>query len=575
MFSSLMLFTPESKQISRRPWGPIHLPPIFFLQLLLLTLLILALAEPVFSVRPTSIAIVMDNSASMQALENGKTRMALAQEKAGTLTEELGPGGKVDIYTTTPRLEKMSRAPLTPVEAKSLVAKLKALDLGEPPTDYSRTLGTLAHDGKYQRVYLVTDHPARGQSSVIRIVSVGEPKPNLAVTAFEVNRSSLVNTRLEARATVSNFSNQSEKVKLALKGDGAILATRELSVAAGGNGTASFEGFPLYPFYELAIDQPDALPLDNRRFAVAPPSRNLRILAVTPRPEGFASLKAIPGISIDVISPAEYEKSSRGDYGLEIFHFAAPGVLPENPAVFILPPGNSSMVALGAPIVNVQVSGWREPHELTRYINFSLFRPAYARPLKPKTAGDIIIDSPNGALAFAIERHGVRYLALGFDPFPYLGSKNLPMSIFTLNFLDWFFEGSAVRAQATGEPLAFGTIQPGDFVITPGGDKVPLAPGSDRFFETFQQGIYQWHHGADSRLYVRNLTDSSESDLRNSTPIEVRDTVNTPAASSALFDLWPYLLLASLLLFFLEWFVTPRAIGFGFHRRSMQAASHQ
>jgi hypothetical protein len=325
----------------------------------------------------------------------------------------------------------------------------------------------------------------------------------------------------------------------------------------------------------VTIDGSDALPLDNHRFAVAPSSRNLRILAVTPRPQTFASLKSIPGISIDIISPAEYGKSSPADYGLEIFHFAVPGVLPENPAVFILPPGNSSIVELGSPVVNVQVSGWREPHELTRYINFSLFRPAYARPLKPKTAGDVIIDSPHGALAFAIERRGVRYLALGFDPFPYLGSQNLPMSIFTLNLLDWFFEGSAVRSQATGEPLALGTIQSGDYVLTPTGDKIFLTPERQRFFDTFQQGIYQWHHGADSKIYVRNLTDPNESDLRSSTAIELRDIAKMPLASSALFDFWPYLLLASLLLFFLEWFVSPRPTGFGFRRRTIPAPLSQ
>jgi hypothetical protein len=52
----------------------------------------------------------------------------------------------------------------------------------------------------------------------------------------------------------------------------------------------------------------------------------------------------------------------------------------------------------------------------------------------------VIIEGPNGALAFAVERRGIRYLTLGFDPLPYLGRENLPMSVFTLNVLDWFLE---------------------------------------------------------------------------------------------------------------------------------------
>ncbi|HEX6172586.1 MAG TPA: BatA domain-containing protein, partial [Candidatus Binatia bacterium] len=69
VFSSLLLFLGQATQATAKPWGRLRLPPVFFLQLLLLMLLILALAEPVFSVRVSNIAIVMDNSASMQAQE--------------------------------------------------------------------------------------------------------------------------------------------------------------------------------------------------------------------------------------------------------------------------------------------------------------------------------------------------------------------------------------------------------------------------------------------------------------------------------------------------------------------------
>src|SRR5262245_18791149 len=82
IFSSLLLLAESGDRPSSRSWGKIHLPWIFFVQLLLLLLLIIALSEPVFSVRPTKIAIVLDNSASMQATENGKSRFVLAQEKA-------------------------------------------------------------------------------------------------------------------------------------------------------------------------------------------------------------------------------------------------------------------------------------------------------------------------------------------------------------------------------------------------------------------------------------------------------------------------------------------------------------
>ena len=566
-FSSLILFTQSGTPTSRGRWGRIHLPPVFFLQLLLLTLLILALSEPVFSVRPTRIAIVLDNSASMQALEEGKTRLTLAQQKAESLTQELGSAGRVDIYTTTPRLQRVNAEPLAPAQANQVIAGVKAYDLADAPIDYDQSLGALAHEQNYQRIYLLTDHPAGSQGTIARLISVGTVQPNLAITAFDVRRSSIAASRLEATATITNFSNRDEKLRVALKSNGTTLTSRDVTVPTGKPATVMFEGFAAHPTYEVEIDRSDALPLDNRRFAVAPGSRSLRILAVTPRPEAAASLKAIPGVTIDVIAPAEYGKAVRRDYSLEIFHFAAPATLPDNPSLFILPPEANPVVESGAPVGSVQVSSWREPHELTRYINFSLFRPAYARPLKPKTAGDIIIDSPNGPLAFALEHRAARYLFLGFDPLPYLGRGNLPVSIFTLNFLDWFLDSAGTKAQATAEPIAFGAVESGDTLMTPTGRNIALNGRGTVFQDTYEQGIYEWRHGREARWFARNLAAEQESDLRAPRRIDLHDAAKAPGASSAMLTFWPYLLIASLLLFVLEWFISPRMTRLVLRRR--------
>jgi hypothetical protein len=58
----------------------------------------------------------------MQALEEGKTRLTLAQQKAESLTQELGSAGRVDIYTTTPRLQRVSAEPLATVQANRVIA---------------------------------------------------------------------------------------------------------------------------------------------------------------------------------------------------------------------------------------------------------------------------------------------------------------------------------------------------------------------------------------------------------------------------------------------------------------------
>ena len=557
-FSSLLLFIEAGESASAKPWGRIQLPPLFFLQLLLLALLIFALSEPVLSIRPTNIAIVLDNSASMQALEDAKTRFSLAQERANALAGELGAGGKVDLYLTTPTLEKVHAVPLSPSEATAIVGKLSPYDLGEAPIDYDNVLSQLASQHKYQRVYLLTDRPERGQSAAVRVITVGQPRANFALTAFDVQRSSLVNPRLDASVEVANYSERDEKIKILLKGNGAELAHREIVVGTGKTAAVSFEGIADHPSYEAEIANRDALPVDNRRFAVAPTSRNLRILGITPRPRELESLRAIPGVQIDIIAPADYDKAERTGYGLEIYHFATPAALPPTAALFVLPPESSSLVNLGAPVTNVTVSNWRDPHMLTRYVNFNLLRPAYARPLKPQTAGDIVIDSAAGPLAFASERQGVRYLTVGFDPFPYLGRDNLPMSVFTLNLLDWFFDSRSGKNQATGEAIFLGKVQDGDQILLPGGKSLAITPGARFFGGAFYQGLYQLHRGSERQLFARNLLDRGESDLRTPAPVAIGGGSPIGASASVLFSFWPYLLIASLALLLLEWFVSPR-----------------
>lgn len=556
-FSSLLLFMEAGEAASAKPWGRINLPPIFFLQLLLLALLIFALSEPVLSIRPTNIAMILDNSASMQALEDGKSRFALAKERAGALVGELGAGGKVDLYLTTPRLEKLNAAPLSPAEAARIIAAQAPYDLAEPPIEYGNLIAQLARQQKYERVYLLSDHPARDQSRTARVITVGQPRANFALTNLEVQRSSLANARLEAQVEVANYSERDEKLKIVLKSNGAELANREIVVGSGKTASVSFEGLADHRTYEAEIANRDALPLDNRRFAVAPASRNLRVLGITPRPRELESLKTIPGVQIDTIAPSDYDKAQRTGYGLEIYHFATPAALPSSAALFILPPESSSLVDLGAPIDNVTVSNWRDPHVLTRYVNFNLFRPTYARPLKPQTAGDIVIDSGAGPLAFATERQGVRYLTLGFDPFPYLGRENLPMSVFTLNLLDWFFD-SRGNSQATGEAIFLGKVQSGDRIILPGGKSLAITPGAAVFGGAFFQGVYQLNRGGETELFARNLHDRGESDLRTAAPITIGDGNQGSASASVLFSFWPYLLMASLALLLLEWFLSPR-----------------
>ena len=573
IFSSLLLFADLSPQASRRPWGKLRLPPLFYLQLLLLVLLILSLGEPVFSVHPSKVAIVLDNSASMQALEGTRTRFKIAQEQARGVLTELPATARVDVYVTLPRLEKTVGESFSPSEAAAAISILEPYDMSDGAADFGTLLSGLAPDQNYDRVYFLTDRRGQGSRGNIRLISVGQPKANLSLSSFQIARSSLVKSQLEANVEIANFSSKDERVKINLKGNGRVLSSRELLVTAGSKAAATFEGFPSNSYYEAEIATKDALALDNRRFALPPQSDQLHILAVSPRPQSLASLRSIPGVSIDLISPSEYQRSRPSGYPLEIFHYAAPAAIPANNALFVLPPDNNPFVTLEKPTARSVISGWREGHPLSRYVNFALFRLSYARALKPRGAGQSIVESPEGALAIAVERQGFRYLILGFEPFPFLGKDNLPVSIFTLNFLDWFTQRSGAQDKATGEPLSFSTASAGEILVTPKGEKNILKVGANNFPSTFFQGIYQIDRGRGKReLYAVNLHDINESDLREPVPIELRAAGVNGDNKPLFFSFWPYLLLLSLMFLVLEWFLNRSTADPNLSSRSLETS---
>jgi hypothetical protein len=547
VFSSLLLMREFAARVSGRRSG---VPPIFFLHLIILSLLLLSLGEPSLTSQTMNVALVLDNSASMQAAEDGRTRFQAAVEEAGKFLRALPAGARVDVYLFAPRLARIGEAALAAAAALNLIYRQKPIDVGEAAVDHGAELSRLARDRGYEQLYFVTDHPATGQSRTVRVVTVGHRQNNLAVGSFQLNRAAFNSSQLDARVEVRSFSAREGTFRLNLKAAGKVVSTRAYTIAPGKSIAADFEALPSYPFYEAEIAADDGLALDNRRFAVPPPSGELKILAVSPRPEALVSLRAIPGVELQIVSPEAYGKGNFPPHALEIFHYATPAALPDSPALFILPPAENPLVRVAASSTRPIVTGWRDPHPLTRYVNFALFRPVYARPLKLGRSGVPVIETSNGALAVASEQANARYLALGFDPLPFLGRQNLPMSIFTLNSLDWL-SAAASRAMTTGAALGE-RLRAAETLLTSAGETIDPRSNPAALY----QGIYRIE-GAAAQYIAVNFDNVAESDLLTPAPIQLRDDVGAAAKGSVAALLWRYVLAFALVLLLLEWFLHP------------------
>ena len=191
---------------------------------------------------------------------------------------------------------------------------------------------------------------------------------------------------------------------------------------------------------------------------------------------------------------------------------------------------------------------------LTDGVNFRLLNLRSGEYLGQHPWMQAVINGAQGGLLLAGDRQGHRYVATGFNPFPYLGMRNLPMSILTLNLLSRLTGlGAPAAGYRTGESwiVPAGVSQ----IALPSGERAAVAQGQT-FAHTDQQGIYRLTGSGEATLRAVNLSDLTASDLQNIAPVEIGSaaTAGATTAASLATSLTPYVIALIIALIVIEAF---------------------
>ena len=190
-----------------------------------------------------------------------------------------------------------------------------------------------------------------------------------------------------------------------------------------------------------------------------------------------------------------------------------PKELPAGNALLVMPPGGDPVFNFAVrPADSIQIASWQRPDPLTDEVNFRLLELRHGEFFDLHPWMESIVSGNGGGLLLAGVRQGHRYVATGFNPFPYLGKQNLPMSVLTLNMLSYLAGlGADSVGYRTGEPWL---VPAGvEKIILPSGSSVAVKPGT-LFTAGTQQGIYQLVDAAgERRPRATMLSDLAESDL--------------------------------------------------------------
>jgi hypothetical protein len=180
---------------------------MFFVEMLIIGLAVLAIARPYVTRTGNPIAVVLDDSAAMQAAAApGRTRFDLAR---AALTDALARegSGEVNLYLTVPQPHREGPPFASAADASAAIEQLHPADAPSDQAALSMLLSGLASDTRLRRVIYAGARPlAAPVPPRIEAFASGDPLPNYAIGSFVLRRESLGQAALHARLTVANFS---------------------------------------------------------------------------------------------------------------------------------------------------------------------------------------------------------------------------------------------------------------------------------------------------------------------------------------------------------------------------------
>ncbi|MBV8362422.1 MAG: BatA domain-containing protein [Deltaproteobacteria bacterium] len=550
--SSVIAFRALRAMRGERFGGRPRLRWTFFLELLILCLAVLAIAAPYLLRKDNPTAVVIDNSAAMQArTSSGRSRFESIREKiAAALSSN---DSESALYVTAPQPHEVGVFH----RAEAIIAALDHIPVTDVPDDTAALTGLLTQliaNRRLGRIIFGSYRPiASPVPARIETITAGEPIANYAIGSFTLSRESFGAATLHGRATVANFSRSPQNLTVTVVADGKNAGRAEARIEAGEVTALDFPNLIPAKLYRAQLEPGDGFPLDNTAYATGSAVQGVSILFISPTPADGASLRSIPGISLTMVLPSGYSPTELAAADLAIFEYAVPKELPAANSLLVMPPP-------GDPIFNFKIrtaphldlTGWPPVDPVSDGVNFHLLNLRSGQYFGIHPWMRPVIDGAGGALMLAGNRQGYRFIATGFNPLPYLGRANLPMSILTLNMLGYLAgfgaQGTDLR---TGQPwiIPAGVNE----IVLPSGRREMVHP-SEPFSSVTVQGIYTLI-GADGSKMLRavNLADLATSDLENATPLKIERASATPSEQVVVrTSLTPYLLAAIMVLLVLE-----------------------
>ncbi|AUX45712.1 hypothetical protein SOCE26_072080 [Sorangium cellulosum] len=566
------------------------------LQLALLALLLLALGDPrpeANLVEGRNIVVLIDASASMQAVDVAPSRLERAKEEVRKMVRGLSGSDRMLLAQMDAAVTPLSTLTGEISELEAAVAAVKPTDA---TADFARALRfasdtliglpspeiIVASDGALGEP-IDPGGPVRLGDIKLSFLPIGKGSRNAAITEFSVRRYPLDKSRYEVMLEVTNTSDEPLDLELSLLGDGQLTDLTRLRLKPREKLPRFYPNLSgasktLEAKLAMADGSSDDLPADNRAYALLPERRRARVQVVTAGNMFLeAALLLDEYLDVTYVEPQRYPAASTFD--VTIFDGVAPTVAPGSGSLLYLnPTGTNLPFEVGKEVLDDDPNyrlGFDEldaKHPLLRYTALNDVNVARAHVLKGAKEDRVVGRSYKGPLLIEGRRSGVKFVALGFD----VRESDFPLRIawplFLLNAINNFVEEdtSYISSFRTGTVWHIPASSSAETATLeqPDGAKrtVPIQDGRAVFLGQ-HAGFYTLRVGAggaeEESMFAANLSAPEESAIAPAAELTV-DGRSAGAVSEFKIgvrrEIWVYLLAAVLLVTAIEWFTYHRRV---------------
>jgi hypothetical protein len=520
--------------------------------------------------------LVLDVSASMQAIEENGSRFEEARRRAAARLGELGSADESMLITAGAEPEIAAR---WTTDHAHLRAALEAMEPRDVPGDLGSALELalgLARAQPGTRVAVFTDEPPEAsrlppdERARLDYGQIGRTDENLAIAGVTVSVPPFHGiAEVAATVDVRNFGRTTREAVLEARVGGVPWARRALRVGPRATEHVLLAAPPASGVLEVSIATGDALAVDDRAAAWIAPGAPLDLLVVSDSRELAAAFgeitAALAGSRVEVMTRERYADAPPAGRRVALFDGVVPDGVPlAINALYVAPPAGNDVCPSGGRRDHAVVVDWEAEHPALQGLDaLQAIGVAGASQLTGSDWGESIVLAASEHAAFPMliagERHGRRTACLGAElGGPLASSDRVPLLLLTLASLRWLAEpfGPSALLVETGRPHLAGAGPTAPIR----GDGLTIA-GDPPAMVAVRAGIFAVGPPDGERMVLANLFDDAESDIGRSGsttwPATVTDAPTTTVPAGRPLARW--LLAVALALLAIEWLVWRRA----------------